>query len=247
MYLLDFGGTYFRLAKKEKIIEKIEYNKTSIKKIVYLINKYRRIEGISYAGIVLQEDKTSKLVLIPNKNIKLKIKKSIVSENDANLIALAHSHGKETIVALILGTGIGVGCVYRGTLLNGNFGEIGHINTGKTELEKELLEKFRNGKKFEDLTKKEEQEFLRKVAKIIECLWYIFFFDKLVLHGSIGFFVYQRRKELTKYLKIQKEFKKPFKIVLSDESDVFRGLIKLIKFKNDTKEFKTPEYQKLCR
>lgn len=233
MMYIDIGGTYLRIAvfknNKFKIIKKIPHNKRRKKEFKRNLEKVinnSNVKGVSYAGIILKESKNEKIIYLPNVHITLKLKKNIVSENDANLIALSHRKKNKVILSLVVGTGIGIGVWYRDRLLDKNFGEIGHINFNGKELEKLVLQKIKK-KGFENLDKKEKERFFSTIATLIENLFLIFFFDELVLHGSLGKIIYQNKD--TKFLKrclknIREKFNKSIKVTLSDETDVFKGL-----------------------
>ncbi|MEM1988521.1 MAG: ROK family protein [Candidatus Woesearchaeota archaeon] len=232
MYI-DIGGTYLRFAKLKNgtfyILKKERHNKTNkikLKKHLEEIINDKKTEGISYAGIILKETSKSKIIYLPNLKISLKISKKKVSENDANLIALAHKKRGKIVVALVLGTGIGLGVWHKDNLLDGNFGEIGHIKIKNKELETLILSKLKKTN-FENLNRKEKEQFFKSIAELIENLFYVFFFDELVLHGAIGKIIFENinNKIFKKILKVLKEkFNKPIKITLSKETDVFVGL-----------------------
>ncbi|MEM4396364.1 MAG: ROK family protein [Candidatus Woesearchaeota archaeon] len=241
MYI-DIGGTYLRFAKLKNgtfyILKKERHNKTNkikLKKHLEEIINYRKTKGISYAGIILKETKKSKIIYLPNLRIRLRISKKIISENDANLIALAHKKIGKIVVVLVIGTGIGLGVWHKDKLLDGNFGEIGHIKIKNKELETLILSKLKKTN-FENLNRKEKEQFFKSIAELIENLFYVFFFDELVLHGAIGKIIFENRKNRIfkkTFINIKQKFNKSIKVALSKESDVFKGLKILEKTKKN--------------
>lgn len=156
MYIgLDIGGTKIEgiLFKDGRILESIkEFThkepKRFLKQIEHicekLINKKKNIKGIGIGLPGIIDRKKGEIIFLPNipkiKNIKIKIileKKFNIPvriENDGNCMAIAEflfgeGKGKNNIVSLTLGTGIGGGIIINKKIYNGrgNAGELGHL------------------------------------------------------------------------------------------------------------------------
>jgi glucokinase len=156
---IDIGGTYIKYASKlngEIIKDKIYVRdivengnlEEFINKLKSLIKNYNpdRI-GIAVAGLV--DKKEGKITNSPNlkflENLPLKeilenfTKKPVYVENDASLAALGEyrygaGKGKNIVLCLTLGTGLGGGAVINGQLLTGVSGsamEVGHTTIVK--------------------------------------------------------------------------------------------------------------------
>ncbi len=163
---LDIGGTKIEaiLATNKGEIKKTfrmpaEVNKGRAKVLANLVHAINQVDngkvkevGISFAG-VLKDGKVLKAVHIScfdRFDLKTKLesltKKKIRIENDANCFALAEQKrgackGKENILGIIIGTGIGAGVVIKGQIHSGknnSAGEVGKIRIMKGKTFEEL-------------------------------------------------------------------------------------------------------------
>ncbi len=250
-FLLDVSGSHLRIAKFDKrlkLIEKIDWKNYSCKKrkeLIYGIRDYlkekygfdkRKKLLISYAGYRIKSK--SNKIFLPNANLEIDLNKlNAIGENDLNLVALAYDH-HEDVVALGIGTGIGLG-IFKQRPFFGNIGEIGHIilhNNKKIITLEDIITKPFHDTKIEDLQNKELKKYLKHFVFMIDGIIKVFNPNVLVLHGTLSlkllsYLTVKRLKE--KIIELNKKLKYPLKlpkIICSNEMDVFYGLLKLKKY-----------------
>ncbi len=227
MILLDLGGTHIRVvtSNREKILNYQEFvwrDWPNDKKLDFIKKYASNRLAFSFAGI-----KHESSVYLPS--LELSVPLSMFSnlvafENDVNLVALAYQN-YGNVLAVCLGTGVGLGAVIDHEPILGNFGEIGHARYSENETYEDHFTELFKHKHFDDLPEKEQKQLLKDFSNTLDLLYNLFFPKVIVFHGSVAHQFFIRRNEILKY------FDYPVKMIMSSEADIFKGLLSLVKMK----------------